>query len=94
MVLMSTINAIIRLTSSLKRPGCRPRAPVAEGGPVGLSDGGNRRDWFPGGSGAEGGFRPHRIVTLFSAFKLVFEGENVIWTNSWTSYPKNKVCPP
>jgi len=25
----------------------RPQAPVAEGGPVGFSDGGNRRDWFP-----------------------------------------------
>ena len=29
----------------------RPKAPVAEGGPVGFSDGGNRRDWFPGGCG-------------------------------------------
>jgi hypothetical protein len=28
--------------------GGRPKAPVAEGGPVDLSDGGNRRDWFPG----------------------------------------------
>jgi hypothetical protein len=27
--------------------GCRPEAPVAERGPVGFSDGGNRRDWFP-----------------------------------------------
>jgi hypothetical protein len=29
----------------------RPQAPVAEGGPVGFSDGGNRRDWFPGARG-------------------------------------------
>jgi hypothetical protein len=28
--------------------GGRPEASVAEGGPVGFSDGGNRRDWFPG----------------------------------------------
>jgi hypothetical protein len=28
--------------------GCRPEASVAERGPVGFSDGGNRRDWFPG----------------------------------------------
>jgi len=28
--------------------GCRPKAPVAEGGPIGFTDGGNRRDWFPG----------------------------------------------
>jgi len=27
--------------------GGRPKAPVAEGGPV-VFDGGNRRDWFPG----------------------------------------------
>jgi len=41
----------------IARPGAasHPRDPVAEGGPVGFSDGGNRRDWFPGGSGAEGG---------------------------------------
>jgi len=26
----------------------RPQAPVVEGGPVGIVDGGNRRDWFPG----------------------------------------------
>jgi hypothetical protein len=31
--------------------GCRPEAPVAERGPVGFSDGGNRRDWFPGVQG-------------------------------------------
>jgi len=37
---------------------CCPQAPVAEGGPVGFFDGGNRRDWFPGGRGSEGGFRP------------------------------------
>jgi hypothetical protein len=29
----------------------RPQAPVAEGGAVGFSDGGNRRDWFPGARG-------------------------------------------
>ena len=28
--------------------GGRPAAPVAEGGPVGFTAGGNRRDWFPG----------------------------------------------
>ena len=26
----------------------RPRDPVAEGGPPGFAEGGNRRDWFPG----------------------------------------------
>ena len=35
--------------------GGRPEAPVAEEGPVGLSDGGNRRDWFPGVRGLQGG---------------------------------------
>jgi hypothetical protein len=29
----------------------RPKDPVAEGGPVGFSYGGNRRDWFPGARG-------------------------------------------
>ena len=38
-------------------PECRPQAPVAEGGPVGFSDGGDRRDWFPGVRGSEGGFK-------------------------------------
>ena len=28
--------------------GGRPEAPVAEEGPIGFADGGNRRDWFPG----------------------------------------------
>ena len=32
----------------------RPQAPVVEGGPVGFFDGGNRRDWFPGGPGERG----------------------------------------
>ena len=40
---------------------CRPQAPVAEGGPVGFFDGGNRRDWFPGVRGSEGGFRPLKV---------------------------------
>jgi len=40
---------------------CRPQAPVAEGGPVDLFDGGNRRDWFPGVRGSEGGFRPLKV---------------------------------
>jgi len=40
---------------------CRPQAPVAEGGPVGFFDGGNRRDWFPRGRGSEGGFRPLKV---------------------------------
>jgi len=52
------INAIIRVTSHLGRHECRPQAPVEEWGPVGLSDGGNRRDRFPLGPGAEGSFRP------------------------------------
>ena len=41
---------------------CRPQAPLAEGGPVGFSYGGNRRDWFPGGRGSEGGFRPLEVI--------------------------------
>jgi len=36
--------------------GSCPEAPVAEGEPVGSSDGGNRRDWFPGVRGAKGSF--------------------------------------
>ena len=49
---------------------CRPRAPVAEGGPVGLSDGGNRRDWFPGVRGQRAASGRIHIVTLFIAFTL------------------------
>jgi hypothetical protein len=41
---------------------CRPQAPLAEEGPVGFSYGGNRRDWFPGGGGSEGGFRPLEVI--------------------------------
>ena len=41
------IKAIIKMTSRFGRRFGRPQAPVAEGGPVGFSDGGNRRDWFP-----------------------------------------------
>jgi hypothetical protein len=37
----------------MEGPECGPQAPVAEGGPVGFFDGGNRRDWFPGGRGRE-----------------------------------------
>jgi hypothetical protein len=43
-------NAIDKMTMYGRRLG-RPQVPVAEGGPVGFSDGGNRRDWFPGGCG-------------------------------------------
>jgi len=46
---------------SLSGPGCHSQDPVAEGGPVGLSDGGNRRDWFPRGSGAEDGIQARSI---------------------------------
>jgi len=35
-----------------------PSRPRSGGGIRRFSDGGNRRDWFPRGSGAEGGFRP------------------------------------
>jgi len=50
-------------------PGCRPQAPLAEGGPGGLADGGNRRDWFPRGPGGEGGIQARsEIVNLFIAF--------------------------
>jgi hypothetical protein len=50
----------------------RPQAPVAEGGPIGFSDGGNRRDWFPG----PGGYgrpkrRPNGDVILIIALILV-----------------------
>ena len=50
----------------------RPQAPVAEGGPVGFSDGRNRRDWFPG----PGGYgrpkrRPNGDVILIIALILV-----------------------
>jgi hypothetical protein len=51
---------------------CRPQAPVAEAGPVGFFDGGNRRDWFPGGAGevrAASG-RLKSDVKLFNAFVL------------------------
>ena len=60
----TNINAIIHVTSHLGRHECRPQAPVEEGGPVGLSDGGNRRDRFPRGPGAEGSFRPSRDCNL------------------------------
>jgi len=43
-------NAINKVTMYERRLG-RPQVPVAEGGPVGFSDGGNRRDWFPGARG-------------------------------------------
>jgi len=39
---------VMSRNSALLGAGGRPEAPVAEGGPVGFSDGGNRRDWFPG----------------------------------------------
>jgi hypothetical protein len=34
------------------------KTPVAEGVPVGLSDRGNRRDWFPGAGGRKAVFIP------------------------------------
>ena len=43
--------------------GGRPEAPVAEGGPVGFLDGGNRRDWFPRGPGAKGGLQRRVKIT-------------------------------
>jgi len=57
------------MTSSLGRPGCRPRAPVAEGGPVGLSDGGEPTGLVPQGPGSG----RIGIVTLFTAFILDHE---------------------
>ena len=50
----------------------RPQAPVAEGGPVGFSDGGNRRDWFPGARGGCGRprRRPNGDVHLINALIL------------------------
>ena len=51
-----------RKTEGISRKGTALKValkpPVAVGGPVGFFDGGNRRDWFPGGRGSEGGFRP------------------------------------
>jgi len=40
-------DAVNDMTKYMQRWG-RPQAPVAEGGPSGFSDGGSRRDWFPG----------------------------------------------
>jgi hypothetical protein len=48
----------------------RPQVPVAEGGPVGFSDGGNRRDWFPGGWGRPKR-RPNGDVILINALILI-----------------------
>jgi hypothetical protein len=39
------------------------------GGPVGFSDGGNRRDWFPGGCGRPKR-RPNGDVILINALTL------------------------
>jgi hypothetical protein len=51
----------------------RPKAPVAEGGPVGFSDGGgNRRDWFPGGCGRPKR-RPNGDVILINALILEYD---------------------
>ena len=52
----------MRVTFRPGRHRCRPRAPVEEGGPVGLSDGGEPTGQVP--SGAEGGFRPLRDCNL------------------------------
>jgi len=41
---MDAITQVIKLRRGI---GC-PQDPIAEGGLVGFSDGGNRRDWFPG----------------------------------------------
>ena len=57
-------NAIVRATPQMCEPEGRPRAPVAEGGPVGLSDGGNRRDWFPRGPGAEVGLQARTEIAI------------------------------
>ncbi len=47
-----------------------PSSPRSGGGPVGLSDGGNRRDWFPGVRGQRVASGRIHIVTLFIAFTL------------------------
>ena len=50
---------------------CRPQAPVAEGGPVGFFDGGNRRDWFPGAGGVRtASSRLKSDIKPFNAFVL------------------------
>jgi hypothetical protein len=49
----------------------RPQVPVAEGGPVGFFDGGNRRDWFPGARGLRRAKRrPNGDVILINALIL------------------------
>jgi len=50
----------------------RPQAPVAEGGPGGFSDGGNRRDWFPGAWGLRAAYAPPESgVILIIALILI-----------------------
>jgi hypothetical protein len=39
-----------------------PEAPIVEGGPVGFSTGGTRRDWFPRGPGRQVSARPKPMV--------------------------------
>ncbi len=67
-------NAINKVTMYGRRLG-RPQALIAEGGPVGFSDGGNRRDWFPGGGG-----RPKRSpngdIILINALILALAARN------------------
>jgi len=48
-----------------------PSAPVAEGGPVGLADGGNRQDWFPRGPGAEGGIQVRSLKDVKRMIAIV-----------------------
>jgi len=47
-----------------------PSSPRSGGGPVGLPDEGNRRDWFPGVRGRRAASGRIHLVTLFIAFTL------------------------
>ncbi len=55
----------------LSGPGCRPLAPVAEGGPVGLSDGGTDGTGSPGVRGIRIASDRTEIVIFFTVFILI-----------------------
>ena len=83
-----SLSLLIRTQKKLQRMNgteCRPRAPVAAGGPVGFFDGGNRRDWFPGGRGREGGFRLFKVrcKTNYLSFTLI------LYTTRWAEGNQN-----
>jgi len=62
--------------------GGRPEAPVAEGGPVGFSDGGNRRDWFPGVRGLRAASSAEWNHTNGNAYPDT--GKRIAYSGKWT----------